>query len=343
MDRPDLGGRRQILAVHARKVDIGGDVDLAKVASLTAGFTGADLANLVNEAAVIATRRDAGAVDMDDFVARIERIVAGLEKKNRLLNPHERAVVAHHEAGHALVALSLPSTDKVQKVSIIPRGIGTLGYIIQRPTEDRFLMTAAELENKMAVLLGGRASESLIFGEVSTGAADDLAEATDIARNMVARYGMGEGLGHMTYDTDPTPLLGGPAAQQWWQQRVYSEETAREIDCAVRGMVDRAFDRGRAVLDTHRALLERVAAALLAKETLTEEGFGALVAGVLKDEGARGVLMKGKDPITPTLVPALPLRQAQGEALMLSLSKYEGRRDLVRNLVPEEIRSSHND
>ena len=287
VDRPDRPGRRQILEVHARKIDLGKDVELEKIASLTAGFTGADLANLVNEAAVIATRRDARSVAMDDFVAGIERIVAGLEKKNRLLNPHERAVVAHHEAGHALVALSLPGTDKVQKVSIIPRGIGALGYTIQRPTEDRFLMTAAELENKMAVLLGGRASESLIFDEVSTGAADDLAKATDIARNMVARYGMGEGLGHMTYDTDPSPFLGGPVAQQWWQQRVYSEATAREIDCAVREMVDRAFDRARAILDTNRALLERVAAALLEKETLTEEELGTLVKGAIKDEGTR--------------------------------------------------------
>ncbi len=287
VDRPDVTGRRQILDVHARKVDLGGDVDLEKVASLTAGFTGADLANLVNEAAVIATRRDARAVAMEDFVAGIERIVAGLEKKNRLLNPHERAVVAHHETGHALVALSLPLTDKVQKVSIIPRGIGALGYTIQRPTEDRFLMTGPELEDKMAVLLGGRAAESLIFEEVSTGAADDLAKATDIARNMVARYGMGEGLGHMTYDTDPAPFLGGTTAQQWWQQRAYSEETAREIDCAVREMVDRAFERASAILEGNRALLERIAAALLEKETLTEEELEALVAGAIKDEGAR--------------------------------------------------------
>ena len=183
-----------------------------QIAALTPGFTGADLANLVNEAALLATRRGADAVTLDDFTDAIERIVAGLEKNNRLLNPHEREVVAHHEMGHALVALALPGTDTVHKVSIIPRGIGALGYTIQRPTEDRYLMTREELENKMAVLLGGRAAEHIVFDELSTGAADDLAKATDIARSMVTRYGMDEELGQVAYEKVPQSFLGGPPA-----------------------------------------------------------------------------------------------------------------------------------
>src|SRR5436305_2961843 len=231
VDRPDKVGRVQILPVHVRKVRMSPDVDLETVASLTPGFTGADLANLVNEAALLATRRGAEEVTLADFTAAMERIVAGLEKRNRLLNPHEREVVAHHEMGHALVALSLPGTDKVHKVSIIPRGIGSLGYTIQRPTEDRFLMTRQELENKMAVLLGGRASETIIFGHLSTGAADDLAKVTDIARSMVMRYGMAEALGNIAYEDERAPLLPTPVAVQ---ERKYSDETPREIDRAVR-------------------------------------------------------------------------------------------------------------
>src|SRR5437763_10291825 len=189
VDRPDRIGRLQILKVHAKKIHLAPDVDLEKVAALTPGFTGADLANLVNEAALHATRRGADAVSLDDFTLAVERIVAGLEKKRQVLNVKEREIVAHHEMGHALVAMSLPGTDPVHKISIIPRGIGALGYTIQRPTEDRFLMTREELENKMAVLLGGRAAELLIYRHLSTGAADDLARVTDIARSMVMRYG----------------------------------------------------------------------------------------------------------------------------------------------------------
>ncbi|MCE3247958.1 MAG: Cell division protein FtsH [Geminicoccaceae bacterium] len=181
VDRPDKQGRIQILRVHAKKIKLAQDVSVEQIAALTPGFTGADLANLVNEAALLATRRRAQAVTMEDFNQAIERIVAGLEKKNRLLNPKERQVVAYHELGHALVALTLPGVDPVHKISIIPRGVGALGYTLQRPTEDRFLMTSAELENKMTVLLGGRAAEELVFGEISTGAADDLIKVTDIA------------------------------------------------------------------------------------------------------------------------------------------------------------------
>jgi len=275
VDRPDKRGRVAILKVHLNKARLGTDVDPEQIAALTPGFTGADLANLVNEATLLATRRDAEAVAMTDFTAAIERIVAGLEKKNRLLNPHERQVVAYHEMGHALVALSLPGTDTVHKVSIIPRGVGALGYTIQRPTEDRYLMTRGELENKMAVLLGGRAAEHVVFGVLSTGAADDLAKVTDIARSMVTRYGMVEKLGHIAYDQMPSPFLGLPQLPVG-QERLYSEETAREIDCAVREIVHAAFQRAVGILETNRDILEAGAKALLDRETLDESELGRL-------------------------------------------------------------------
>jgi len=276
VDRPDRIGRAQILKVHMRKAKLATDVDADQIAALTPGFSGADLANLVNEAALFATRRGADAVSMDDFTAAIERIVAGLEKRNRLLNPQERKIVAYHEMGHALVALSLPGTDRVHKVSIIPRGIGSLGYTIQRPTEDRYLMTRDELENRMAVLLGGRAAEVVVFGHLSTGASDDLAKVTDIARSMVTRFGMVEKLGQVTFEEAPHNFLGTPAPS-YGQERKYSEETAREIDTAVRDIVREAFDKAMAILRSKRAILERTAQKLLEKETLTEADLKALV------------------------------------------------------------------
>jgi len=266
VDRPDKLGRIAILQVHLKKVEkLAVDVDPEQVAALTPGFTGADLANLVNEAALLATRRGANHIEMRDFNEAIERIVAGLEKKTRILNAREREVVAHHEMGHALVAKALPGVDPVHKVSIIPRGIGALGYTIQRPTEDRFLMSREELAKKMAVLLGGRAAEQLVFDEVSTGAADDLSRATDIARSMVTRFGMGEKLGLATYESEPSPFLNMTAG---FQQRQFSEETAREIDCAVRGILDEAFSRATKILTRNRAALEKGAQDLLQKETL---------------------------------------------------------------------------
>jgi cell division protease FtsH len=276
VDRPDRIGRAQILKVHMRKAKLAVDVDADQIAALTAGFSGADLANLVNEAALFATRRGADAVTMQDFTAAIERIVAGLEKRNRLLNPQERKIVAYHEMGHALVALSLPGTDTVHKVSIIPRGIGSLGYTIQRPTEDRYLMTREELENRMAVLLGGRAAEVVVFGHLSTGASDDLAKATDIARSMVTRFGMVEKLGQVTFEDAPHNFLGTPSPS-YGQERKYSEETAREIDTAVRDIVRQAFDKAVGILRSKRAILERTAQRLLEKETLTEADLKALV------------------------------------------------------------------
>jgi cell division protease FtsH len=268
VDRPDKQGRIQILQVHAKKIKLAPDVTLEHVAALTPGFTGADLANLINEAALLATRRRAEAVSMADFNNAIERIIAGLEKKNRLLNPKERKVVAYHELGHALVALTLPGVDPVHKVSIIPRGVGALGYTLQRPTEDRFLMTVEELENKMTVLLGGRAAEQVVFGEISTGASDDLVKATDIARSMVTRYGMDEKLGQAALETQPGPYLGMPVEGGG---RRFSEETAREIDVAVRERIDRTYQKALDILRGRRAELDRLAKTLLEKETLTAE------------------------------------------------------------------------
>ncbi len=268
VDRPDKVGRQQILAVHMRKARLAANVNPEQIAALTPGFTGADLANLVNEATLLATRRHADAVEMEDFNNAIERMVAGLEKRNRLLNPLERRVVAYHELGHAMVGLALPGLDTVHKISIIPHGIGALGYTIQRPTEDRYLMTRAELEHKMAALLGGRASEKLVFDEISTGAADDLAKATDIARAMVLRYGMTDALGNVAYDRDRQPFL--QPAYPMPQERIYSEGTAEAVDQAVRTFVDRAFAAATAVLQRNRALLDRTAAALLRTETLSE-------------------------------------------------------------------------
>ena len=279
VDRPDRIGRVQILAVHVKRVQLAPDVQLEQVAALTPGFTGADLANLVNEAALAATRRGAEAVSMADFNVAVERIVAGLEKRNRLLNPREREIVAHHELGHALVAAALPGVDPVHKISIIPRGIGALGYTIQRPTEDRFLMTKEELLDKLAVLLGGRAAESIAYGHLSTGAADDISRATDIARTMVTRFGMGGRLGPVSYEVEQPGFLGQVAGPR----RLYAEETAREIDMAVRDIVDGAFQRSRQVLLANRDLLTEGAAELLARETLADGELAALLGRVRRE------------------------------------------------------------
>jgi len=275
VDRPDRAGRVQILHVHLKKVRLDADVDPEKIAALTPGFTGADIANLVNEAALLATRRGREAVRLEDFTGAIERIVAGLEKKNRLLNPDERRIVAYHEMGHALVACALPGSDVVHKVSIIPRGVGALGYTIQRPTEDRFLMQRGELMNKMAVLLGGRAAEMLVIGELSTGAADDLAKVTDIARTMVTQYGMEPSLGHLVYETPRSPWLATPQAPN--EPLRYSEQTAQRIDAAVRDLVSQAFELSLSTLAAQRERLETGAARLLERETLGEDELRALL------------------------------------------------------------------
>jgi cell division protease FtsH len=276
VDRPDRVGRIAILAVHARRIRTAADVDTETIAALTPGFTGADLANLVNEAALVATRRRAESVCMADFTAAIERIVAGLEKRNRLMNPREREIVAHHEMGHALVAAALPGVDRVHKVSIIPRGVGALGYTLQRPTEDRYLMTREEMEAKLAVLQGGRAAEYLVYGHYSTGAADDLARATDVARSMVTRYAMVPELGSAVYPDDTGDGFLGPTSVR--RSGSYSEQTAREIDTAVRSIVDGAFDRASQILERNRRVLEEAAARLLETETLDENALDSIFA-----------------------------------------------------------------
>ncbi|MDK3018221.1 ATP-dependent zinc metalloprotease FtsH [Pseudodonghicola flavimaris] len=277
VDRPDRVGREQILKIYMAKARIAADVKPEQIAALTPGFTGADLANLVNEAALLATRRKGDAVTMEDFNNAIERIIAGLEKRNRLLNPRERDIVAHHEMGHALVAMTLPGVDPVHKVSIIPRGIGALGYTIQRPTEDRFLMTREELENKMCVLMGGRAAEWVVYSHLSTGASDDLVKITDIARAIVTRYGMDEQLGHVALEQDRRAFLAGDQPYYGPQERSYSEATAAAVDAEVRRIMAGVFDRTVALLQERRPVLERTAALLLEKETLSAAEIRAVI------------------------------------------------------------------
>jgi len=268
VDRPDRRGRADVLRVHLKKVTLADDIDADAVAALTPGFAGADLANLVNEAALLATRRGAEAVAMVDFTLAVERIVAGLERHQRVLGGQERRTVAVHEMGHALVAMALPGTDPVHKISIIPRGIGALGYTLQRPSEDRYLASRTELRNRLAVLLGGRAAEVLVIGEVSTGAADDLVKATDMAHDMVARYGMSADLGPVVYDRQPARFL--EVSSGVLPERGLCEDTARRIDAAVRALVDEALSRAATLLTERRLLLDQGAQSLLAQETLSE-------------------------------------------------------------------------
>ena len=274
VDRPDRIGRAAIVKVHMRKIKAGPDADPDEIAGLTPGFTGADLANLVNEAAIFATRRGAKDVTLKDFTEAMERIVAGSQKKSRLLNPSERERVAYHEMGHALVAASLPGSDPVHKVSIIPRSIGSLGYTLQRPTEDRFLITTAELKNRMAVLLAGRAAEELTFGEISTGAADDLVKVTDIAKQIVTRFGMAKQVGQAVLEQQRTSYLGETVLNS--TPRDYSEETAREVDLAVKSLIDEAYKKAIATLQKRRRDLKVGAKLLLEKETVTPDEFPAL-------------------------------------------------------------------
>ncbi len=275
VDRPDKIDRLAILRVHAKKVTLGLDADLEVIAGMTPGFSGADLANIVNEATLLAVRRNKERVGLPELQEAVERVVAGLEKKNRVLNKMEKERVAHHEVGHALVALSFPGADPIQKISIIPRGIAALGYTLQLPTEDRFLMAKTELENKIAVLLGGRNAEELIFGEASTGAQNDLVRATDIAKSMVKSYGMSEKLGTVTLDRERQPLL--MQIQAPLEKGDYSEETAREIDCEVRRIIDEQYDRVRWLLaEKKRALLEG-AKVLLEREVISGSELKAIM------------------------------------------------------------------
>jgi len=265
IDRPDVRGREAILKLHSKEVKLAKDVDIAKVAALTPGFVGADLANLVNEAALLTARRDKNSVGMAEFQEAIDRIIGGLEKKNRVMNEKEKRIVAYHESGHALVAMSVPTADPVNKVSIIPRGIAALGYTQQLPTEDRYLMTREELLDRLSVLLGGRVAEELIFGDISTGAQNDLQRATDIARSMVTEYGMSEKLGLVTYAKERRPLFleaGFSPAKE------YSDDTAREIDAEVSRLMEESHDLVRKILTEKKQQLEVIAQKLLEQETI---------------------------------------------------------------------------
>ncbi|HOS77256.1 MAG TPA: ATP-dependent zinc metalloprotease FtsH [Syntrophales bacterium] len=274
VDRPDKQGREDILKVHMKKVKAAPEVDLGILANMTPGMVGADLANLINEAALLAVRAGRSVVAMKDFEEAVERIIAGLEKKNRLINPRERETVAYHEMGHALVALSLPGTDPVQKISIIPRGISALGYTLQVPTEDRFLMKKTELENKIATLLGGRAAEEIIYGDVSTGAHNDLSRATDIAKSMVREYGMSEALGQVYLARDKRPQFLDIGLGEGGD---YSPATAEAIDREVREIIGREYRRARDILADKRAVLLKGAQRLLEQEKIDGEEIRVLL------------------------------------------------------------------
>jgi cell division protease FtsH len=267
VDRPDKTGRLAVLRVHAKQVAMGPDADLETIAAMTPGFSGADLANVVNEAALLAVRRTKDRVGMSELQEAVERVIAGLEKKNRVLNKMERERVAYHETGHALVALSLPGSDQIQKISIIPRGIAALGYTLQLPTEDRFLMTKSELEAKVAVLLGGRIAEELMFGEASTGAQNDLVKATDIAKSMVKAYGMSEKVGMITLERERQPQFMQIQPPQ--EKGDYSEETARDIDSEVRRIIDEQYERVKRLLGEKKRALQEGAETLLEHEVMT--------------------------------------------------------------------------
>jgi cell division protease FtsH len=299
IDPPDIKGREKILRLHAKRLTVGPDVDLAAVAAKTAGFVGADLANIVNEAALRAARTNKASVEMNDFDEAIDRVVAGLEKKNRVMNATEKDTVAHHEAGHALVAESRPTADKVTKISIIPRGIGALGFTRQLPTEDRYLLKYGELLDRLDVLLGGRVAEQLVYGEVSTGAQNDLQRATDLARHMVTQYGMSALLGPATLtNTGAQVLLSEmPAAMRG----EYSERTAQSIDEEVRRLFGEAEQRVRTTLTDRRAELDALANALLQHETIER---GALLELLSQVQGATRPSAPGTSTNAPRQVTA---------------------------------------
>ncbi len=287
VDRPDKAGREAILRVHMKNVQVSDDVDVSGVAAMTPGFAGADLANLVNEAALLAVRQGKEEVTQAEFQEAVERVVAGLEKKNRLINRHEREIVAYHETGHALVGLSVSGADPVRKITIIPRGISALGYTMNVPTEDRFLMTKSELLARVAMALAGQAAEEIVFGEISTGAHSDLSKATDIARGMVKEYGMDDGMGRVYLESERRPLfLSVPGLSQ---ERKYSEQTAREIDEAVRRIIDEQYDRAKHILRERRAVLDAGARLLLEKEKIE----GQELAALMEENGFKPLNMGG--------------------------------------------------
>jgi len=267
VDRPDLIGREEILKIHTRNIKLSPEVDLKVIASRTPGFVGADLANIVNEAALLAARKNKESVEMGDVEEAIDRIVAGLEKKRRLMSKKEKEIVAFHESGHAIVASILPNTDQVRRISIIPRGISALGYTLQLPTEDRYLMTKSELLDRLAVLLGGRVAEEIILGEISTGAHNDLQRATDIATSMVKEFGMSEKLGYVTFEKEKKPLF---IPSSLFSSKDYSEETAKQIDEEVKKIIDEAYHKVKEILMDKKDKLEGLAHLLLEKEVVEE-------------------------------------------------------------------------
>jgi cell division protease FtsH len=268
VDRPDITGREEILKIHTKNIKLSPDADLKVIASRTPGFVGADLANIVNEAALLAARKNKESVEMADIEEAIDRVVAGLEKKNRLMSKKEKEIVAFHESGHAIVASLSPNADPVRRISIIPRGISALGYTLQLPTEDRYLMTKTELLDRLAVLLGGRVAEEITFGEISTGAHNDLQRATDIATSMVKEYGMSEKLGYVTYEKEKQPLF---LSSSLFSSREYSEETAKQIDEEVKKIVDDTYLKAKEILTAKKNELEELARLLLEKEVVEEE------------------------------------------------------------------------
>jgi cell division protease FtsH len=275
VDRPDKAGRLAILALHARSIALAPGADLETIASMTAGFVGADLANIINEAALLAVRRGRESVGSSELQEAVERVIAGLERRNRVLTPADKQRVARHEVGHALVSYALPGVDVVQKISIIPRGIAALGYTLQLPTEDRFLMTQGELQNKIATLLGGRVAEELCYGEVSTGAQDDLVKATNIARSMVKAYGMSREFGPVSFDSERSPFLAvAPGGEP---RGDYSESTAQRIDGEVRRILEAEHERVRTILSARRPALEAAALELLSREVLSGDELRAIV------------------------------------------------------------------
>jgi cell division protease FtsH len=297
VDRPDKPARLEILKLHARKVSIESTADLDVIASMTAGFVGADLANIINEAALLGVRQNKDKVGLAELQEAVERVVAGLEKKNRVLSPEEKKRVAYHELGHALVATALPGADEVHKISIIPRGVAALGYTLQLPTEDRFLMTESELENRVATLLGGRIAEELIFDEVSTGAHDDLSKATDIARSMVKTFGMSPRLGQVSLEKDRrSVMLQSPLEPPGRPE--YSEQTARAIDDEVRRIIDEQRERVAEILSRRRQVLVRAAQLLLTKETISGQELRELIAAQESEPGEAGSELTAAPPIS---------------------------------------------
>jgi len=281
VDRPDRKGREAILQVHLKKIKYDDTLDIEKLANMTPGMVGADLANIVNEAALLAVRRGKDRAGMSEFQEAVERVIAGLEKKNRVINPKEKKIVAYHELGHAIVAMSLPGTDPVQKITVIPRGIAALGYTMQVPTEDRFLMGKSELENKITSLLGGRAAEEIVSGDISTGAHNDLSRATDIARSMVKEYGMSK-VGQVYYASNRRAQFLNLLPEATGE---YSEATAEMIDKEINAIISAQYDRALDILRSKRGILEKSVSILLEKETIEGDELKALMAQVSGEDG----------------------------------------------------------